>query len=147
MKKKHPIKKWCVMTDLPVLFLLGLLLSVLIAAMISSNKKQNNISKQTVAKLSSTPTSPPNPSRTDTGDGSYTIATNIPKQRRFVSPKLGISFLYISANPVEVGNKVSLDKGYPDPSIELFQKNSHDSLASTIQKDFLQGYSENDCII
>lgn len=122
MKKEHTIKKWCVMTLLTVLFFLGLLISVFIAAMISSNKEQNKISKQTVANLSSAPTSPPNPSRTDTGDRSYTIATNVPKQRRFVSPKLEISFLYTAAHPIEIGSKVFLNSGYPDPSIEIFQK-------------------------
>src|SRR5436305_13796328 len=88
-----------------------------------------------------------------TGDGSYALATNIPNQMKFVSPKLGISFLYMSKlnssmphqqafHVQEVGNKVylydrefgSYTQGY---SVEIFNKAPKDSFETAIRKRIL----------
>ncbi len=89
-----------------------------------------------------------------------TSTPNVPTvtytQNTFTSPDLGISFEYIPAynQPIhvqEVGNRVYLNvPGNEPPSgkfVEVFSKNSSDSLADAVKKQFLQGYSATDCYV
>jgi len=88
---------------------------------------------------------------------SYTENTTIANQKRYVSPKLGISFLYLSAyggeifNVKEVENKIyvytNLGSGdYKEGQyVEVFPKEKTSSLAEALKSRFLKGYSAEDC--
>lgn len=105
-----------------------------------------------------------------TGEGSYVTMTNIPHQMKFVSPQLGISFLYLDridagtkteSNyiPVKVAEEadtVYIYAAYPyqgfdyhkdAPFVQIFHKDPHDSLTTAIAKSILKGYSPYDCFI
>jgi hypothetical protein len=90
-----------------------------------------------------------------TGDGSYVIPTNISDQMKFVSPKLGISFLYMDnygghVLTKEEGSKVYLydnEDHKISEHLEVFSKNSIDNLKTAIQKSILAGYSASDCFV
>lgn len=92
----------------------------------------------------------------DTGDGSYTIPTSISGQLKFISPKLGISFLYSSSSATEhflvkeIGDKVYIyDPTFGDYTsgkfFQVFPKNPQDDLLSAITKTLLKGYSAMNC--
>jgi hypothetical protein len=119
-----------------------------------------NSRKNTTQPPTATLTIPPY--RISTGDGSYAITINIPNQMKFVSPKLGISFLYSQIEGVpkiltkEEGDKIYIYAAYNYPGfdyhtssqyIEVFQKNPNDTLETAIKKIILAGYSERDCFV
>jgi len=77
--------------------------------------------------------------------------------RTFTSSDLGISFTYNGnsqwdGKPVqvkEIGNRVYLYAWDSNPEdgrfVEVFPKDSNDSMTQAIIKQFLQGYSMQDC--
>lgn len=90
---------------------------------------------------------------------SYTEDTTVPGQKRYVSPKLGISFLFAGQVPdvgvkvlvKEVGDKVYIygdnmeyDKGQ---YVEIFQKDKTQSLKEAIQEKIMKGFSSDKCMI
>ncbi len=93
-----------------------------------------------------TPTSPKAP---------YIETTNVPGQKRYVNPRLGISFLYLenqnqhTIKIQEIGNKVYLYfQGQPYDSgqyVEVFPKDPNLSLKETLTNKFLTGYNQADC--
>lgn len=89
---------------------------------------------------------------------SYTENTSVSGQKRYVSPKLGISFLFAEKDGngqkilvKEIGNKVYLygEKMKYDSGqyVEVFQKDKGQSLTDAIREKFLSGYSSDKCKI
>jgi len=84
--------------------------------------------------------------------------TTIAGQKRFASPKLGISFLFMSdingetINVKEVGNKVYVysdigsGKYENGQYLEVFQKDEKVTLANALRTTFLRNYT-NDCVV
>lgn len=105
--------------------------------------------------LPSETTPSPTAQPTIPGD-SYTENTNVTNQKKYVSPQLGISFLYLSLNQgsnfkvKEVANKVYIyDLNYDYDSgqyVEVFTKDSDQTLKQAIEEMFLEGYSTSDCL-
>jgi len=103
------------------------------------------------------------PQRIPTGDGSYVVATGISNQMQFISPKLGISFLYLntadSKSPKTLtkqeSDKVYIYEDFTYPGfdyhqeeyVEVFRKSPSDDLETAIKKTILRGYSEQDCFV
>lgn len=87
---------------------------------------------------------------------SYTEETNVPNQKKYTSPRLGISFLYLSPSGgsnwgiKEIGNKIYVyDFNFDYDSgqyLELFTKDSGQTLKQAIVQTFLEGYSSDDCL-
>ena len=110
-----------------------------------------NFSFTTPPKITYVPTTPiPN----------ITAAPNVPtvtfNQHTFTSPDLGISFDYVDtvSQPIhvqQVGDKVYLNTRQDEPPlgkyVEVFSKNPSDSLTEAVRKQFLQGYSLQNCPI
>jgi hypothetical protein len=118
-----------------------------------------NSRKSTTQPPTATPTI--KPYRISTGDRSYAITTNVPNQMKFVSPKLGISFLYsqIEGLPT-ILTKEESDKVYTYADyhysgfdyhngiyVQVFHKDPQDDLATAFQKTILKGYSQKDCFV
>jgi hypothetical protein len=94
---------------------------------------------------------------TDTPDLTLSLTpmpTWVPIVKTFTSNDLGISFDYVEPynQPIhitEVGNKVYLNVRQDEPPlgkyVEVFLKNSTDSLSEAVRKQFLQGYSIQNC--
>lgn len=91
-----------------------------------------------------------------TDKNSYSENTSIPNQKKFVSPGLGISFLYLSQyggeqfNTKEINNKVYVYPQLSDYSngqyVEVFKKDPTKTLLETIKSTFLESYSPEKCI-
>lgn len=82
-----------------------------------------------------------------TGEGSYMVPTSISGQMKFVSPKLGVSFL-ISGTPsiTEMGDKIIFDPhSGVSTFLQIFQKNPQESLKTAVEGTLLKGYSSTDC--
>jgi hypothetical protein len=145
-------------------YLLGAALLLLIGVGISFVANHRTGQKTFQQELVQTPaTSVPTipPHAIATGDGSYAMPTSISGQMKFVSPKLGISFLYtkqFAGGPLnmikEERNRIYVyaDVHYPEYDyhrdgqfIEAFAKSPNDTLEEAIQKTVLKGYSEKDC--
>lgn len=87
----------------------------------------------------------------DENQESYTKDTGISNQKKFVSPKLGISFLYLddyvgeTIKTKEVENRVyvySSNNSYDTGQyVEVFQKDPSDTLTEALNKDFLSSDS------
>jgi len=102
---------------------------------------------ETTPTPTSQPTIPP---------ASYTESTNITGQKRYTSPQLGISFLYLSSSQgssfgvKEISNQVYLyDLNYEYDSgqyLEVFTKESDQTLKEAIEQTFLEGYTADKCI-
>ncbi len=123
---------------------------------------RNGRTKKTTPQPTTTQITPTIPlSRISTGDESYTLTTNIANQMKIISPKLGISFLYLEIKGVpkvvtkEEGDKVYIYADYhysgfdyhKESYVEVFYKDPHDSLETAIKKTILTGYSQNDCFV
>ena len=109
--------------------------------------------KSSTLKLSSSPS----PKLTITKPP-YTENTSVPNQKKYINPKLGISFLYLTTDAFdnkttfttkEVGNKVYV---YPEKHsyetgqyIEVFEKDPNKTLEQAIKTTFLENYSEEKC--
>jgi cytoskeletal protein RodZ len=100
------------------------------------------------------------PTPTTTDKKPYTENTNITNQKKYINPQLGISFLYLSIDPLdntatfatkEVGNKVYVyNTKYSYESgqyVEVFNKNSDLTLKEAINKTFLENYSQDKCVV
>lgn len=79
-----------------------------------------------------------------------------PGVKTFTSEKLGISFTYSTllqspTNATEAGNKIFVYTGNQNPTqgqfVEVFQKNSGETLKAAIKKLLLAGKSEADCFV
>jgi len=103
---------------------------------------------------------PPSPTPTTIDEKPYTENTNITNQKNYINPQLGISFLYLSVDPLdntatfntkEVNNKVYLyhqNSPYETGQyIEIFQKDPNLNLEEAIQNNFLTNYSKDKCYI
>lgn len=143
-----------------ILFLVAILSGIigyLIGVRADKNSKSQLISQQTSPTLS--PTIFPN--TISTGGGSYTITTTIPDQMKFVSQKLGISFLYDGATGVpptltkEEGDKVFIYADYQYTGfdyhqgqfLQVFKKDPKITLVEAIKQQLLVGISEQDCYV
>ncbi len=83
--------------------------------------------------------------------------TNVPNQKRYINPGLGISFIFPSKagqdtiDVKEAGNKIYVyNTKYPytrGQYVEVFQKSTQDSLTKALQKQFLANISPNDCFV
>lgn len=149
LSKKQFTSRFYISTFIVLLFL------CLAAGSVILFKNQQKKASQTTTQIS------PTPSRIDTGEGSYAIATDIPNQMKFVSPKLGISFLYLSVIDAKLPKMLTKEEGnkvyiYPDAKgynyhheayVQVFQKDPHDNLATAIEKTILKGYSPKDCFV
>src|SRR6266566_10046516 len=133
--------------------LLVLLTIVVIVTSVLRNSQRKLTPQQTVGKVmptqSLTPSLLPAGIRIDTGDGAYAVPTSISGQMKFVSPKLGISFLYMSGRDnkdfaaKQEGNTLFV---YHTPQhrdyhngqyIEVHTKNPQDTLEEAIKKTVL----------
>jgi hypothetical protein len=74
--------------------LVVIMVAVVIAVSKLLHSQQETITHQTQPEATPIPTLTITSRTLNTGEGSYAIATEVPNQMRFVSPKLGISFLY-----------------------------------------------------
>lgn len=91
--------------------------------------------------------------------GSSSEDTDVSNQKRYTSPKLGISFVYLtkmvgSNEQVlvkESGNKIYLHPSSLQPEsgqfLEMFTKNPDETLEKALQKQFLSGKDPNQCFI
>src|SRR5260370_23668856 len=87
---------------------------LLLAVAFTWHKKQKPMSGQKQSTQYIAPTSTIPAHTITTGDGSYTMPTSISGQMKFVSPKLGTSFLYSGdVVPKEEGPKVYLANAHP----------------------------------
>lgn len=119
------------------------------------NQLLKNQAYQTSSSASSEITPSPTAEPTVPGD-SYTENTTTPGQKKYVSPQLGISFLYLSSSQEsnfkvkEVANKIYIyDLNYDYDSgqyVEVFNKELDQTLKQTIEEIFLEGYSIDKCI-
>ncbi len=139
------------------------LIVVLVATYLLWEKWQKNMGIQNSPyKASQQPSLQPGAGAT--GDGSYTIPTNLSNKLKFISPKLGISFIYTSfynngedsnsgqhIKVHEEKNRVYIYVSNEDYTkgqfIEVFKKNPQDSLHTAIQKTLLKGYAETNCFV
>lgn len=119
------------------------------------NQLLKNQAYQTSSPAPSVITPSPTAEPTIPGD-SYTENTTTPGQKKYVSPQLGISFLYLSSSQEsnfkvkEVANKIYIyDLNYDYDSgqyVEVFDKELDQTLKQTIEEIFLEGYSTDKCI-
>ena len=118
----------------------------------------SELSSQPIASPVSKITPTPVP-ESNTVKEPYTENTNIPNQKKYTNPELGISFLHLTQdnlNPSakfktkEIGNKVYVyqeNYGYSGGQyIEIFQKNPTTALEETIKEMFLENYPEDKCL-
>ncbi len=135
--------------------------------------------KPQILKLVSKPTLTPKPTTTITQTPtisptqppvireSYEEDTNIPGQKRFVSPKLALSFLYMpkpeqftdsTTSVKEVEDKIYVymnqnsntttkDDYTKGQWIQVFPKDKSQTLEDAIKQKFLTNYSEKDCFV
>ena len=89
----------------------------------------------------------------------YTENTTTPGQKKYVNPELGVSFFYLTVDPQdkkttfttkEMGNKIYL---FPVGSsyetgqyIEVFEKESNQTLKQALETTFLENYSTEKCL-
>ena len=109
------------------------------------------VSSPTPSEISPSPTAQPT-----TPTASYTEDTAVTGQKKYTSPQLGISFLYLSSSQgssikiKEVANKVYIyDSNYDYDSgqyVEVFDKEPDQTLKQTIEETFLKDYSADKCI-
>lgn len=123
------------------------------------NQLLKNQAYQTSSPAPSVITPSPTAESTIPGD-SYTENTTTPGQKKYVSPQLGISFLYSVIDVIdnktefttkEMGNKVYI---HPPGSsyetgqyIEVFKKDPNQTLEQAIKATFLENYSEEKCLV
>ncbi len=148
--------------------LLGLVLAVgLVFAGVQIGKNQIENCQATVTQPTTLPTQVPEltesvslPSTADPNRESYSEATGKPNQFLYVSPKLGISFLYLAKEDgladtfatKEIRNRVYIysnrSESYENGQyIEVFEKDSLETLESTITKQFLTGKNLSECYV
>lgn len=88
---------------------------------------------------------------------SETISTNLEKQKKYISYHLGVSFLYLELDVdqqimiKEENNTIYLyheETSYKyGQFIEVFTKNKNESLAETIEKQFLANKDQDRCVV
>lgn len=88
---------------------------------------------------------------------SETISTDLEKQKKYISYRLGVSFLYLELDVdqqimiKEENNTIYLyheEASYKDGQfIEVFAKNKNKSLAETIKKQFLANKDQDRCMV
>jgi|GEM_PF-1767969 len=100
----------------------------------------------------------------DSNKESYTEDTGVKDQKRYVSPKLGISFLYITRYPSgleesqdkmvtkEIDNKIYLRSSsqlgdYQGQFVEVFEKDPNETLAQAIERQFLVRKDKSQCFV
>ncbi|MCL4354257.1 hypothetical protein M1349_02170 [Patescibacteria group bacterium] len=127
------------------------------------NKPTNNAAINQIVPTA-TATQEPSPSvstPSPTLKSSYFEDTGVLNQKRYVSPKLGVSFLYLekqddqTVSVKEDGNIIYVymnqnaansPEGYKSGQwVEVFQKDKNTTLKDTIKQQFLANYSSNNC--
>ncbi len=122
------------------------------------NQQLKNQAYQTtpLEEVSSSETTPSPTAEPTTPIASYTEDTAVLGQKKYTSPQLGISFLYLSSSQgsnfgvKEIGNQVYLyDLNYEYDTgqyLEVFTKQSDQTLKQAIEQTFLEGYTTDKCI-
>lgn len=153
----------------PVFILVGIITIIAIAGgayYFGKSQVKPSVSQSTTAvptpKTNSLPSQAPQPANlesltTAVKGGSYTENTTVPNQKKYISPKLSISFLYLTLTNgqkievKEVGQKIYVyptQTAYQDGQwVEVFNKSKTDTLAEAIKKQFLNEISEKDCFV
>lgn len=125
------------------------------------------VSRPTPTPIAVEPSVTPSPTQVATSSSSlksYAESTDTPGQMRYVSPQLGISFLYMlkmdnyTTAITEDGSKIYVylkelitdgkkDNFKGGQWIEVFAKDKSQTLTDAIRQKFLTNYSEKDCFV
>ena len=146
--------------DLFLTIVLAILLVIFaggIGYLFYQNQQLKNQAYQTTSlEEVSSETTPSPTAQPTTPVASYTEDTSITGQKKYTSPQLGISFLYLSSSQgssfkiKEVANKIYIyDSNYDYDSgqyVEVFTKESDQTLKQAIEETFLEGYTADKCI-
>lgn len=157
-------------------FSLGTVIGIVIFLLLAGGAAAGYVYREPLMKLVSKPTPTPTviqtlptitPSSSPSAAASFEEDTSVPGQKKYVSPRLGVTFLYMpkpdqytndTASVKEDGDKIYIymnqlakvtqQGDYKSGQwIQVFDKDKSQTLADAIKQKFLTNYSEKDCFV